>query len=293
MDEDYQIMVDKDAEKKVVENKQLTGITVNDLEKIDYLMISTFENDKKKYIESLETKILEEFKSNEDNEDYQKFKKDFIQNDKSLKAKDNNYSEAIKNSLQIFKNVRYNQMKKDEIKKCQQIKDLKYNDLKVTSNIIQISVIIVSTIITFIETIKNIFNLQNNIYVTIISVILSTYIGLIVAISRFLKIDDNKETLTKLDEKQTIVINKLSIRNEQLNKFLPISIFSDQAKINKYFEDMTNDGLDELLSSVDQDYDINFSFTDKLKYTEKWVSLKQKDLNQVKQSDDLLNQLHV
>ena len=124
---------------------------------------------------------------------------------------------------------------------------------------------------------------------TIISVLLSMYIGLVMAISRFFKYDDNKEVLMKLDEKQTFAINRLAYRNELLERYLPITRFTNQDNIVKLIDEFSKDGLDEIISQTYQEYDMNLTFTEKLDYTDNWIELKKKDLIQLKKSNELIN----
>ena len=115
------------------------------------------------------------------------------------------------------------------------------------------------------------------------------YIGLVMAISRFFKYDDNKEVLMKLDEKQTFAINRLAYRNELLERYLPITRFTNQDNIVKLIDEFSKDGLDEIISQTYQEYDMNLTFTEKLDYTDNWIELKKKDLIQLKKSNELIN----
>ena len=87
------------------------------------------------------------------------------------------------------------------------ILQLKYDRLELKNNIIQISVIVVSTLITFIETIKASYEINEYIGV-ILPIILSSYIGLVIAIIRFLRYDEKRETISKLIERFSYIINK-------------------------------------------------------------------------------------
>lgn len=147
-------------------------------------------------------------------------------------------------------------------------------------NNIQLSVIFLSIALTFLESLHNILEIDN-IAFSIIPIVISGYISFVTAIGRFFKYEDNKETLVKLDEKQSFIINRLAYREVLLKRILPITRFSDQGKINNMLElDFTKDGLDEMISQTYQEYDINMSYTDKLQYKEEWIEMKKRDVQQ-------------
>lgn len=76
---------------------------------------------------------------------------------------------------------------------------MKHLYLKKVVNAFQISIIVASTIITFFESMKlHIFQENRDKKTQIISICLSTYIAVITAIFKFLKIDDRKEEIYKI-----------------------------------------------------------------------------------------------
>ena len=85
---------------------------------------------------------------------------------------------------------------------------LKYDDISCKINFVQVSVIIVSTAITFLGTIKSKYNINEDI-ATLLPIIFSTYIALILAIVRFLKLDEKKEDISKTIQNFNFIINKL------------------------------------------------------------------------------------
>ena len=66
----------------------------------------------------------------------------------------------------------------EDFKHDKELIGLKYSNIRTKVNFIQITVIIVSTIITFLETMKDKFALTNSISMTIAPILLSTYISL-------------------------------------------------------------------------------------------------------------------
>ena len=101
---------------------------------------------------------------------------------------------------------KHSQFHKSLTSKHKNVKDkriilfMKHLYLKQIVNAFQISVIIASTVITFFESMKpHIFrNTDPNKQTQIISITLSTYIAVITAVFKFLKIDDRKEEIYKI-----------------------------------------------------------------------------------------------
>lgn len=85
---------------------------------------------------------------------------------------------------------------------------LKYENLLKYINWIQVSVIVFSTVITLLESVKGILSL-NGIEWDIIPIGISTYITIIMAILRFYKWETQKENISKCHESHTNIINKL------------------------------------------------------------------------------------
>ena len=76
------------------------------------------------------------------------------------------------------------------------ILSFKYDNLNRKISFIQISVIFVSTVITFIETLKSQYEYQS-VGWDIVPIVLASYIGLIMAILRFYKWEEVKENVSK------------------------------------------------------------------------------------------------
>ena len=194
-------------------------------------------------------------------------------------------------------------IKKDKkMKECRYILFMKYVYLKRVINIFQISIIIVSTIITFFESIKN------HIFVTeqkarIISICLSTYIAVFTAIFRFLKFDDKKEEINKIlqiiNDVETLINNKIkSIEllqyrfNDELlilntskklksecENFDDISCcLEEQNIINKYFSQFEtiitnykNEDIEQKILNAKKYFDSIFSYNEVIYYKGKII----------------------
>jgi hypothetical protein len=95
----------------------------------------------------------------------------------------------------------------DYNKKNKALLSFKYDHISSKINFVQVSVIVVSTAITFLETIKANFTLDETAQI-ILPIIFSTYIALVLAVIRFFKLDENKEEISKTIQNFTFIINK-------------------------------------------------------------------------------------
>lgn len=120
----------------------------------------------------------------------------------------------------MFKNELTSQRKINNfiLKECKENKrllDLKCNDLTKTVNNIQTSVIFVSTLSGFLQATKIQFGIPSEI-IEVISITISTYIALILSISKYYKLDELKEQIQNLREKYSLLHNKIEHRMDVL-----------------------------------------------------------------------------
>lgn len=120
----------------------------------------------------------------------------------------------------MFKNELTSQRKINNfiLKECKENKrllDLKYNDLTTTVNNIQTSVIFVSTLSGFLQATKVQFGIPVQI-IEVVSITISTYISLILSISKYYKLDELKEQIQNLREKYSLLHNKIEHRMDVL-----------------------------------------------------------------------------
>jgi len=120
----------------------------------------------------------------------------------------------------IFKNQLYSLRKNNnfilkEGKECKRLLDLKYEDLTSMVNNIQTSVIFVSTISGFFQATKTQFAINIDI-IAVISITISTYISLILSISKYYKLDELKDRIQSLREKYSLLHNRIDYRMDVL-----------------------------------------------------------------------------
>ena len=178
----------------------------------------------------------------------------------------------------IFKN-QFQSMKKNNIvilkesKENKRLLDLKYDDLNNQINMIQTSVIFFSTISGFLQATKEYFNTDNSI-VTISSISISTYISLILSVSKYLKFDEQKERIHNLREKYANLHNKIEFRMDVLGPWTWKELWEHQDPIaklqqwNSIVEDMDTEyaELIEVKQALCTEYEIIMDSKSRNKY---------------------------
>jgi len=178
----------------------------------------------------------------------------------------------------IFKN-QFQSMKKNNIvilkesKENKRLLDLKYDDLNNQINMIQTSVIFFSTISGFLQATKEYFNTDNSI-VTVSSISISTYISLILSVSKYLKFDEQKERIHNLREKYATLHNKIEFRMDVLGPWTWKELWEHQdptAKLqqwNSIVEDMDTEyaELIEVKQTLCTEYEIIMDSKSRNKY---------------------------
>ena len=199
-------------------------------------------------------------------------------NTKSLKRL-RQYFEICKRNINCEKKKKYEVNEKmletDLNKKI--LLELKYHELSSKIGWIQISIIVASTGITFIQTVDGLYPIDSYI-VSIVIISLSTYVALILAISRFFKLDEQKELIVNLLSTFAMYINKLKARQQilidhQFNYYKrDIDYeYSEWLKLKDLFE---KDGSSELKINIDNQIDMLLTKKDVLKYREEMLRLQ-------------------
>jgi len=138
------------------------------------------------------------------------------------------------------------------LKECQESKrllDLKYDDLNNIVNNIQTSVIFVSTISGFLQATKDNFGIPES-PIAIVAITISTYISLVLSISKYYKLDDLKEKIQVLREKYSVLHNKLEHRLDILGPWNNKSLWIQQDPHKKYLE------WKEVIEDINKEYSI-------------------------------------
>lgn len=102
-----------------------------------------------------------------------------------------------------------------ECKSNKRLLDIKYSELNTYINYIQISVIVLSTVSGFLQSTKNYFETTEAL-VSVSGITISTYISLILSVSKYYKFDEQKERIHNLREKYANLHNKIEYRMDIL-----------------------------------------------------------------------------
>lgn len=166
------------------------------------------------------------------------------------------------------------------LRQNQRMLSLKYHGLKRKIDFVQISVIAVASCMTFIDSVKQYIDAPS-VLNTVLPIIMSTYIGFIIAIARFYKWDDSKETLTKMNEKLALVINQLwqKIKFGNLHKDIYPSIQWEEyfTEVHQKLDDFDKDGLIDAIVHLKQEIDVILNYSEKLVYKDMLSSLNLQD----------------
>jgi hypothetical protein len=104
------------------------------------------------------------------------------------------------------------------LKECADSKrllDLKFLDLTNQINRVQTSVIFLSTISGFLNATKDQFSISESV-ISVISISISTYVTLVLSISKYYKFDEMREGIQALREKYAVLHNKIEHRSDVL-----------------------------------------------------------------------------
>lgn len=131
---------------------------------------------------------------------------------KDIETKIRDYQEdQDERSIQIKKSV-------DTASKNKAILSLKYDSISFKISCIQISVIVFSALITFIETLNALYELHDFVG-SVLPILFATYIAISLSIMRFFKMDDTKESIGKILENFSYIINKSRKTRHKIKNF--------------------------------------------------------------------------
>ena len=137
----------------------------------------------------------------------------------------NELESLIKNNLYILK----------ECKSNKRLLDIKYAELNKKISYIQISVIVFSTLSGFLQSTKEYFNTPVSV-VSVTGIAISTYISLILSVSKYYKLDENKEAIHNLREKYGNLHNKIEFRMDILGPYTNYKLWEHKDPIEKFNE---------------------------------------------------------
>ena len=122
-----------------------------------------------------------------------------------------------------------------ECKDNKRLLDLKYDDLNNMVNNIQTSVIFFSTLSGFLQATRIQFSMPDSI-ISIVSITISTYISLLLSISKYYKLDELKESIQNLRAKYSLLHNKIEYRADILGPWSAKNLWEHQDPKKKLAE---------------------------------------------------------
>ena len=124
-----------------------------------------------------------------------------------------------------------------ECKDSKRLLDLRYSNLEKKITCIQISVISGSTLSGFLQATKDYFAISPNV-VTVFGISMSAYISLLLSVSKYYKLDEQKEKINTLREKYCELHNKIEYRMDLLGPWTWSKLWEHQDAVKK-FKDWT------------------------------------------------------
>ena len=122
----------------------------------------------------------------------------------------------IRSLLRITAYKDHNKLIKDEFKQRIQILDEKYGSYTMWMDIVQVSIIILAASSSFIQAGNDILNLDKAV-ISFISLMISSYTGLVLALAKYKKIDEKKETINNLRHQCADFLTQIQTRTDKLN----------------------------------------------------------------------------
>ncbi len=162
----------------------------------------------------------------------------------------------------------------------------KKNDIQWHINIIQLSVIVVSTFITIFETSQTFLEQYvNKQILTVFPIVLSSYIGLILAIGRFFKYDDKNEKIIKLIEKYSFIINKFRQKSDNFEGF--DFKLKDMKKWEELLDRDEKDNIGDILLKANEEKDLVLKPKEAVFYKKKYTKTRLKEIIEGKNFNEL------
>ena len=178
------------------------------------------------------------------------------------------------NNIQYHDSVRKNYLSDlhqniNESVKNKAMLSLKYDDLNFWITLVQVSIIFISTGLTVMNSIKSYYGVKSQI-IDLISIIMTALIGLIMAIYRFYKMDERKESLCNLRDNYTSIINKFNKILHRMDRYVITDENIDEwTQIVSTYQEETIDtylGIKETFGTI-------FDYKDIIHYKNKFKKL--------------------
>jgi len=159
----------------------------------------------------------------------------------------NSHSEEIIHKIKLERDI-YSKLLNEILDNSRSTKeklDMYYDNLQWYHSIVQTSVIIVSTGSTFLQSILDKDNFERALSLTTICV--STYSGLILSLAKFFKLDEKKENVHNLRERFVELHNRINYQIDLLKPW----------KKDEYYSDFTLDKMNRwknIMDGIEKEY---------------------------------------
>ena len=122
----------------------------------------------------------------------------------------------IRSLLRITAYKDHNKLIKDEFKQRIQILDEKYGSYTMWMDIVQVSIIVLAATSSFLQAGDDIIGLNKTV-IGFITLIISSYTGLVLALAKYKKIDEKKENINNLRHQCADFLTQIQTRTDKLN----------------------------------------------------------------------------
>ncbi len=144
----------------------------------------------------------------------------------------------------------------------------------------------VSTFITIFETSQTFLEQYvNKQILTVFPIVLSSYIGLILAIGRFFKYDDKNEKIIKLIEKYSFIINKFRQKSDNFEGF--DFKLKDMKKWEELLDRDEKDNIGDILLKANEEKDLVLKPKEAVFYKKKYTKTRLKEIIEGKNFNEL------
>jgi len=226
--------------------------------------------------------IINEKAISKTQDENEKIREDGVfKNDSSFNNKNSKEFIIFKNELESLINNNLYILK--ECKSNKRLLDIKYSELNKKISYIQISVIVFSTLSGFLQSTKEFFNTPVSI-VSVSGISISTYISLILSVSKYYKFDEKKESIHNLREKYGNLHNKIEYRMDILGPYTNYKLWEHQdpqVKLNEW-SNIKQEMESEYISLVETKQALTTEF-------ESIMDSKSRNKNYIKDKELVLN----
>ena len=176
-----------------------------------------------------------------------------------------------------FENIRRTKISeishyRKQARKNRALLSYKYDTLKKQMNIAQVLILVISTMITFLEAVATHYDF-NPVSFNVATISMSTIVAFIMAVYRFFRIEENKENIKQSLESHVFIINKLHKIIHMMENFKLVNNTDTKEDNYSEWQQLENSYDVEIFDnyiSIKEKFDTLFSFQDSIYYKRKY-----------------------